>query len=54
VRGISVGEPDEIKSVFPPIEDACPEFLSYAEGACALAVTEAYVRRMFADPHIAA
>lgn len=55
MRGLGAHEQAEIDKVFPPIEDAFRKStLSYADDARALAVTEAYVRRMLANPRIAA
>lgn len=55
MRGINASEQADIERVFPPIEDAFRKAcLSYAEDARALAVTEAYLRRLFANPRIAA
>jgi len=55
MRGIGAGEQAEIEKIFPPVEEAFRKScLSYAEDARALAVTEAYVRRMLANPRIAA
>ena len=55
MRGISAGEQADIERVFPPIEEAFRKSaLSYADDARALAVTAAYVGRMFANPRIAA
>jgi len=55
VRGLSKAELAKIENVFPRIEDAFRRSArSYADDARALMLTEAYVRRILANPRIAA